>query len=330
MNRRIFSTLILTLALPAVLAAQGVDPQGRDATPASLQFGPPLRANFVFAYKYTERVRSTLELDGALFDSTERLLTYYMTMHQTVATDGSHRVSLELNVDSMQLDFRSTGDSLHFHTQHLQGDDWNMVRHREVLVPSAFVSRVMMFQLAPYGQVIGIGGKALADLREQGNVPEVDPFTRARLAEMTLDSYIASVLLPWRCVVPLGSRVQTGKPVQLHDVPLTMDRTSFRNDVTSTLEYGADGLPVLRFEAALDSVVTPTLTLLQFDQPMNITGADGRITGQLRMQEDGVVSGGWSVATGTIKANRSGQQVTERVRHEVFIEAMGTTTYAGR
>lgn len=329
MNGRICSTLVLFLLIPMTLAAQGTDPEGRNTVPTFLQFGPPLRAQFVFAYKYTERVRTTLELDGVPFDSTDRTLTYFMTMHQTVANDGSRRVQVELNVDSMQLDFRSSGDSLHFHTQHLQGDDWNMVRHREILVPSALVSRVMMFQLSPYGEIIEIGGRALADLREQGEVPEVEPFTRARLAELTTDEYLASVLLPWRCVVPLGARVDAGRPAVLRNVPLTMDRIAFRNDVNSTLEFGRDGLPFLRFDAKLDSVVTPTMTVLQFDQPMSVVGAEGTITGQMKMQEDGVVSSGWSVATGTINAERGGQKVVERVTHEVFIESMGTATYAG-
>ncbi len=329
MNGRNYSALILFFLIPLSLVAQGTDPEGRNSVPTSLQFGPPLRAQFVFAYKYTERVRTLLELEGTPYDSTDRTLTYFMTMHQTVSNDGSRRVMVELNVDSMQLDLRSSGDSLHFHTQHLQGDDWNMVRHREILVPSAFVSRPLMFQLSPYGEIMGISGKALADLREQGEIPEVDPFTRARLKELTTDDYMASVLLPWRCVVPLGALVEVERPVVLKSVPLTLDRVAFRNNVNSTLEFGKDGLPVLRFDATLDSVVTPTITLLQFDQPLNVVGAEGTITGKLKMQEDGVVTGGWSVATGTINADRGGQKVTERVTHEVFIESMGTVTYAG-
>ncbi len=321
--------LLILFLVPSFLVAQQPDPEGRRERPDTFNFGPPLRSKFLFAYKYTERVRTNISVDGEAFDSTERTLTYFMTMRQRMAEDGSNRVAIELNVDSMQVDFRSAGETLKFHTQHLQGEDWNMVRHREVLVPSALVNRMLTFDLSSYGDILNIVSPALEDVREQGNVQGVDAFTRARVAEMTSDAYVSSILLPWRCALPLGATVPVGTPAPLRNVPLTLDRIAFRGDLNATIEFGSDGLPLARFDARLDSVVTPTMTLLQFDEPLRVTGGEGSLSGQLKMQEDGVVIGGWSVARGTIRATRGGQEVVEQVVHEVFIESMGVISYSG-
>jgi len=328
---RLIPTLIfLAGALAsAQLSAQAPDPEGRRALPDTFQFGPPLRSKLLFAYKYTERVTSTIEIDGMPFDSSQRYLTYYLTMRQIVSDDGSGRVAVEVNTDSMQLEVRNSGDSLVFHTQHLHGTDWDKVKHREVLVPSALVNRMVTFDLSSYGELLNVVSKALDDVRDQGTVPGVDEFTRVRIDEVTAGPYVASVLLPWRCVVPLGSRVPVGKPVAVRRVPLTMDRVVFRNDVTSQVDFGSDGLPLLRFTATLDSAITHRMTLVQFAEPITVTSARGSLTGQLKLEEDGVAASGWSVTKGVIEADRGGQKVVERVTHEVYIEPMGTISYAG-
>ena len=75
----------LALAFALVGAASALAQPGgipKAADDDRFSFGPPLRRNVVLAYKYTERVKTVNELNGHAFDSSERVLSYFITERQ--------------------------------------------------------------------------------------------------------------------------------------------------------------------------------------------------------------------------------------------------------
>jgi hypothetical protein len=227
----------------------------------------------------------------------------------------------------MELDFRGMEGRVYFHTQRLEGNDWNLVKHREVFAPSVLVNRPITFTMTPYGQILSVGGRSIKSAREQADDPAVDQFTRSRLDEVLTDEYLASVLLPWRGVLPLGQKVAFEKDLK---IPFwtSFDRVSFRDTATFRLTNGADSALHLIFTANLDRPLTKTFTIAGFDDAIPITSAGASLNGDLKLDEDGVVRSGWTMMKGTILGKRHGIPVTGTITHEVYVEAIGMMPFA--
>lgn len=314
------SALLLTLFVgPGTPGALAQDGKGGSV---KFKFGPPLRNNILFAYKYTERVRAIHSIDGAPYDSSERVLTYFITQRQVPVPEKAGVIDVQVLVDSMQLDYRHPSDTFFFDTQKLSGEEWNMVKHREVLVPSALVNRMVVFRLSPYGEVLSLKSEALDEVRRQASEPGVDIFTQTLVAGVTSDEYLTSVLLPWRGVVPLGREVRYDRPVTLPFFA-SLDRVSFKEKVTSYLEKKPDGELHLRFDATLARPHTKMMTITSFDEALKVKSTTATMTGDLKLDEDGVVHSGWSVAKGTIMSDRGGSKIRSDISHEIYIESIG-------
>src|SRR3954468_8246657 len=96
-----FALIILAACGPRA-SAQGPAPSASDR----FDFGPPLRANIVFIYKYTERVTEVHEMNGQIADSTQRVLTYYISQRQIPSNTRKGLLAIEANIDSMEIDVR--------------------------------------------------------------------------------------------------------------------------------------------------------------------------------------------------------------------------------
>lgn len=287
-------------------------------------FGPPLRSNHVFAYKYTERVTTVHEISGSVADSSERTLTYYITQHQFPTPGKNGMLTVQANIDSMMLEVRTDGGQrLEFNTQTFAFTDGRLAAHREVLVPSSLVNRLVTFNITPYGEILSVDSRDLENVQEQAKDSTIDEFTRTRLAEITTDQYLASVFLPWR-MLPVGRQVEYNEPVS---VPLWMsfDRLSFKGTGTSTLAKSPDGDPVLRFEGRLSSPVLAKITTTGFDDPLTVKSANANVAGELTLESDGVVRRGWTAVTGSAVSDRHGIPVNTRIRHEAYIETIGVS-----
>jgi len=301
------------------------------AVPSSAQengfsFGPPLRSKHLFAYKYTERVTTVHEMDGGATDSTERVLTYYITQRQIPIPEKKGMMKVEANIDSMTIDLRGADQRITFNTQLFAQQDWKIGGHREVLVPASLVNRMVSFEVSPYGEIMEIESVELDKARKQAELPQVDAFTRARLAEITTDEYLAAVLLPWR-MAPLGRKVEYNKPMA---TPLwvALDRLSFRGTGSVAVMKSSTGGPKLRFEGRVKNPVFAKITTAGFDEPLTVKSAEASVAGEMELESDGVVRSGWASITGTAISERSGAAVNSRIRHEVYIESLGVAPYA--
>lgn len=291
----------------------------------TFRFGPPLRSSFLFAYKYTERVTTVHTMVGGAADSSERVLTYYITQHQFPTPGKNGLITVQANVDSMSLEFTEGADRLTFNTQRFVEQDWKLSGHREVLIPSSLVNRLVTFSVSPYGEILGMESEDLEDAKKQAADPGVDEFTRTRLQEITTDAYLASVLFPWR-MLPLGRTVGYGRPVS---VPLwmAMDRISFRGDGTLTLMKSPSGEPKAHFEGRLAGPVLAKLTVAAFGEPLTVKSATASVAGEMELEADGVVHSGWIAINGTASSMRDGRPVETRIKHEVYVEAMGVSPF---
>ncbi len=259
-NFKRFSTITVLVAGALFFATQpGVAQQKTDA----LVFGSPLKNDIVFFYKYTEKVNHWfLDKDGKVQDSSERVLTYYLSERQLNAEIGGGTKTIEANIDSMHVDYRGRAGSIKFNTQSI--DDVNnlqLVRHSAVLVPSALVNCVAQLTLSPYGTLVGMKSKSFVNVREQGEDPMLDDFVQKRIEHMVTPEFLSTILFPWRNVVPLGRIVAfgTSTPVQM---TTTLDRVVFTDTATVVLEH-SDSNPthgVIDFKASLANSATEWVT----------------------------------------------------------------------
>lgn len=308
----------LALASVAVLPSSAQD--------NGFAFGPPLRSRNVFAYKYTERVTTVHEMEGNTLDSTERVLTYYITQRQSPVNEGSGMLKIEANIDSMTIDVRRADQRITFNTQLFAEQDWKLGGHREVLAPASLVNRMVTFTISPYGEILDLESAELDKVAKQAEAPQVDEFTRTRLAEVTTNEYLAAVYLPWR-MLPLGREVAFDKPMP---APLwvPLDRLSFRGNGSVTVVKSPTGEPKLRFEGSAENPILAKITTAGFDDPMTVESARASIAGEMELESDGVVRSGWASITGTAVSDRSGATINSRIRHEVYIESLGVAPYA--
>jgi hypothetical protein len=300
------------------------------ALPASAQeqpfsFGPPLRPNIIFAYRYVERVRATHRMEGQVVDSTDRTLTYFITERQLPGQNGTWIV--EANIDSMRVDSRGTGGRVLFNTQSMKGSEM-LVKHREVLAPSSLVNRMVTFTLSPYGEIIKVDSPALRDLLDQAAVPEVDSFTRDRVTALVRDEHLAAVYLPWRGVAPLGQKVEFDRSQSI-PFPTTLDELAFRDTASVKIVRGREGEPGphLQFTASLGEPISPKLTVTAFPGPVTISSLKGGTTGDLKLDQDGVILSGWVTTTATATGRLGDQKLSSDFIQEVFIDQLGMVPF---
>jgi hypothetical protein len=320
MNRSIRSAcLFLLIALCATLTApaQNTAP----ATENTFSFGPPLRRGIVFAYKYTERVRAAQKMFNETVDSSDRTLTYYITQRIVPNEDGSSL--LEANIDSMQVEYFGAGGRISFNTQQLQGNEM-MVKHREVLASSSLVNRMVNFTLSPYGQIIAMQSEGLQSALQQASNPVVDEFTRERIRALAGNGYLASIYFPWRGVLPIGRKVTYGETIR---IPFwsSLDQISFHDTASVTVvpATGATPGPLLRYNATLGNPLNRILTITAFADPVELVGASGTVTGELRLDEDGSVISGWSSSKGIARSKSEGGEITSSFTQEVYVDLIG-------
>ena len=324
MTRILLSSRLATLLLLAAIIPGAPALRAQDC---GMTFGPPLRQNMLFAYKYTERVRSVYETpsdNGPIRDSSERTVTYFMTERQLPIVGDSGLVKIEVNVDSMQLEYHSGDEAFTFDTQK-QATEYREITHRELLVPSALVNRVAIFTLSPYGEVVRIEGPIL-DIREQVNAPQIDEFTRARGMALTTQEYLTSVLFPWRGAAPFGRDVVCGTPVTLK-TGLVLDRVPFNDPVQTTFSMSGENRRLM-YQGTMKHPAVKTMTVNSFRDPLTIVSADGTISGALELDQDGVVREGWSAARGTLVGTVDKLRVTGTISHEVFFSRMWISPFA--
>ena len=318
----------LALAFALVGAASALAQPGgipKAADDDRFSFGPPLRRNVVLAYKYTERVKTVNELNGHAFDSSERVLSYFITERQ-VPGDKKGLTNIEANIDSMKLEYTTPDSKILFNTQHFDPANPGTLKHREVFVPTVLVNHMVVFTLSPYGEVMSVKSEGLDNAKEQAKDKAVGDFLRHRLTASTTSEYLQSVLLPWRGVAPLWRKVAYDQEVKMKSATV-LDRTSFRDTATVALVRSPEGEPVLRFSAHFAKPLNKTMTLASMNDPIDVVSGDGKVSGELKLDPDGVVHSGWSVATGTVVGNASGAQIKSNVRHEIYFEPLGQFTF---
>ncbi|MBS1912125.1 MAG: hypothetical protein JST22_09075 [Bacteroidetes bacterium] len=320
MTRSHGNTMRFSAALfAACVLALGVAPRAQ--AQGFFSFGPPLRPNIVFAYKYVERVTERHVLSGQVIDSSERVLNYYISERQVPKSNGL--IGLEANVDSMEIDIRGIGGHVYFNTQRIdQVSDKELVRNRDVFGPSALVNRMVTFNMTPYGKIVSVESASRKQALEDLMDPAIDPFTRQRLREVFTDEYMTSVFLPWRNVVPLGQKVPYAKQLRV-PFQTAFDRLSFRDTAMVQVVKEPDNAPHLRFSSELDRPLNSEMTITAFDEPVKVTSAHARVGGDLKLDDDGVVLSGWTTMNGTIVTMRNGAPVTSTVTHEVFVQQIG-------
>lgn len=303
------SILLVSLILPAgaVLRAQQ----------AVYEFGPPLRANIVFSYKYTEKVREIHESEGQVLDSSARTQIYYVSERQRPLSNG--RWQIEVNIDSMRNEYVHNGETLVFNTQAVAPSvNFN---DREILGPSVIVNRPAMVTLSPYGEILEVKSESFDGLVEQLSDTTVDPVTRERVLGLITPEYVSAVFLPWRSVAPLGQSVKSGDTIH-REVGLAIDRIPVRANAASVVT-GSKDKPILNFSADIVAPARKMAAYTELLQPVAISGISGRINGGLTLDQDGVVVSGWTAAKATVNATSHGQPLTTTIWHETFTEAIG-------
>ena len=315
-----------------ILLLSGVMPVSaqKNVEKDEFSFGPPLRNNILFAYKYTERVQSwMLDGKGNVVDSSERTLIYYITQRQRPALIGGGAYDIEANIDSMRLDYRGAGGDVEFNTQNRSHvSDVARVRHPAVLVPSTLVSSVTHFTVSPYGALVGMKSPAFESLKQQAEDPTLDDFTYKRIDQMINEELLSTVFLPWRNVLPLGQVVQYGTPINVPSIT-ALDRIVFNDSTQVVLQHSnTDSTrPVLEFNGTLSNPSTEWVTYEGKPEPVLLSDAEGVITGRLNLDQDGVVLSGFSTASGKAEGSARGKKVNARFEHQVFVELMGMTNF---
>jgi hypothetical protein len=308
--------LLNALAVTAALA--GIAVSDASAQDKPLAFGPPLRPNIVFSYKFTERVRAVYESQGQVVDSGQRVLTYYVSQKQEPMTGG--RWQIEANIDSMRVEYVHNGETLHFNTQDAATEQFD-INHREILGPSAIVNRVAMITLSPYGEVLNVESPSFEFLKEQIAAPGVDAVTRERVVDLISPEFLSAAVFPWRSVAPLGRTVGYSETLRVPFVGV-LDRIAVRDTAEVTLTRH-NGKATLGFTSDFGHTARKLAAFTELLEPVSIASIDGSISGALTLDDDGVVVSGWTTAKGTINGVVSGAPLVATVWHETFTEMIG-------
>lgn len=321
--------LLLLLCGPTTeLAAQQGSQKGAEA---SVQFGPPLRNNILFHYIYTERVRHWFTDErGEVVDSSERNLVYYITQRQRASGLGAGAVEIETNIDSMRIRYTGTDGEISFNTQVMENiSDLTLLRHPAVLVPSTLVNAVSHIAISPYGTVgDSIRSAAIASYREQKEDPMLDDFTYKRMDHFLEDDYLKTVFFPWRGVLPIGQSVTYEEPTPIAFVG-ALDRITFRDTAAVVVTAAEEGRGhLLRFVAKLSDPQEEWITYDAIPLPVLLNGASATMTGQLELDQDGVVLSGFTNTSGTTIGTARGTSYNARIEHEVYIKLDGMVNFA--
>lgn len=329
-NHMLNRTVMIAAGILALLAVLGphASAQNIGAGENTFAFGPPLRNGILFNYKYTERVKTWLmDKTGSVQDSSERVLIYYITQRQTDAEIGGGATVVEANIDSMSLDYRGAGGDVQFNTQIREhANDVLRLRHNAVLVPSTLVSSPTRFTISPYGSLVQAQSKSFTSIREQAQDPMLDDFTYKRIEQMITDEYLSTVFLPWRNAVPFGHTLTYGEQTRIPFIG-ALDRIVFVDSVDVTLQRGEEDplKPTLNFRAHLSKPKTEWMTLEGWEAPMLVNNADAVITGMYKLDRDGVVLSGISMANGTVEGSTRGQKHSARFEHQTYVELINMT-----
>ncbi len=315
--------------IPSILLACAAFAPRASAQGEKFNFGSPLRYNIVFGYTYSERVKTSLyDEGGAMVDSAERMVVYHISERQVLADSASGKIDFQANVDSMEVTYRNflTGETTTFNTQKPE-DIGNVakVRHREVLGPSVVVNRFVTFNLSPYGDILSHSSEALEDIREQTKGADVDGFTRVRVHEVTGREQLASLYFPWRGVAPVGRTVTMEEPLN-GEFTGVLDRLPFHDKVVSRLRNTDKGL-MLSYESTFNGAAAPATSITSLDDPLEVKSLRGSVSGELKLDEDGVARSGWSGATGVISGASGGKNYTYAVSHEIYIQQVDMTPF---
>ena len=310
----------LILLVVATLGSASFNSLG--AQTKSLEFGPPLRPNIVFSYKFTERVSTVYESNGEVLDSGQRILSYFVSERQLPLAGG--RWQIEANIDSMRVEFTNGGKTLRFNTQEAAHENFD-INHREILAPSLLVNRVAMVTLSPYGEIVSIESPSFDFLREDAANPANDLFTRERLLDLITPEFIGATMFPWRSIVPLGRKVAYNDTLRIPYAGV-LDRVSIR-DTAEVVLTRTNEKPVLNFASTFSRAVRPNAAFTELLDPVAITGVDGRVFGSLNLDDDGVVVSAWTASSGKIAGTIAGAPVTATVRHETYTETIGMMSF---
>lgn len=325
-------TLITGLALMlAVLCLNTPEMAAQPAGKNSINFRYPLRNNTLFAYKVTERLKAVHRRNAQVADSSERIITYYITQRQTPVKDKPGLLAVEANVDSMVIDYRGLGDSVKFNTQ--KRPSQQAVRHPEVFATSVVINRPVTFTYTAYGDIVSVKNPDIDKIREQAldTTLELNPYTRQRLLQAVEDARLACTLPAWRGLLPVGQNLKFG--TFLDGTGYTcLDMTVFRDTLYMHLlgpaKAGAPGTdkPHLHFEGPLRTPLLPVATFSCYNDPVTITGVQGRTFGDLFLDDDGVVANGLMSVTGRLTGTLpGGDKVQSTLTQEVYIDRMMMT-----
>ena len=332
MNASGFNRFAFLILLAGAAVLLGTEQGSAQEKTDALVFGSPLKDDIVFFYRYTETVQEWfLDKDGAVQDSSERVLTYFIGQRQLNSDLGGGAKVIEANIDSMQLDYRGSAGNVTFNTQNLSNaQDMKLVRHPAILVPSSIVNCVTRMTLSAYGTFVNMNSQSIENLRKQGEDPMLDDYTQKGIEYIVKPEFLTTVFFPWRNVVPLGRIVPFGKPMKVATTS-AIDRIVFADSATVVLEHvNEDGVAgVLDFKAPLSNHVTEWTTFEGNENPVLVNDADGFISGKLMVDRDGLVLQGWSMADGTIKGSARGKAVDVRVRHQVSVELLDQKSFPG-
>lgn len=312
MNRSLLRSLSIVAALAGLTAADAA------AQVKPLQFGPPLRPNIVFSYKFTERVRAVYESGGAAIDSGSRILSYFISQKQSPLSGG--RWLIEANIDSMHVEYMHNGESVTFNTQNAAHESFD-INHREILAPSAIVNRVAMITLSPYGEVLEVESPSFDFLIEQIAEPGVDPVIGERVLDLIAPEFLSATLLPWRSIAPLGQAVTYDDTLSIPFAGV-LDRIPVR-DTAKVVLTRQNGKAVLNFSSDFARSTRPVAAFTELLDPVSIISTKGHISGALNLDDDGVVVSGWTAAKGTVTGTVSGAPIAATIWHETYSEMIG-------
>ena len=297
----------------------------------SVTFGPPLRDNILFHYVYTERVRHRfMDETGAVIDSSERNLIYYITQRQMPSEFGEGAHNIETNIDSMRIRYVGSDGEISFNTQVMADiSDINLVRHPAVLVPSTLVNSVVHATISPYGSVADtLRSESIASYREQKEDPMLDDFTYKRMDHMMEDDFLKTIFFTWRGVLPIGRTVEYGRPTPIPFIA-TLDRITFEDTAAVVITAADEGRGhLLRFTSRLSDPTYEWITYDAIPLPILLNGASGTMTGQLELDQDGVVLSGFTIANGTATGTARGKVYNVKIDHEAYIELGGMVNFA--
>lgn len=309
-------SLLRALSIAAAIAGLSATETAAQVRP--LVFGPPLRPNIVFSYKFTERVRTVYESAGVAIDSGSRVLSYFISQKQSPLSGG--RWLIEANIDSMQVEYVHAGETLRFNTQEAAGAEFD-ITHREILAPSSIVNRVAMITLSPYGELLEVESPSFDFLREQIADSTVDPVIRERVLDLIAPEFLSATFLPWRSIAPLGRTVAYDESMRIPFAGV-LDRIAVRDTAQIVLTRMNDKA-VLNFSSEFAQAMRPVAAFTELRDPIVIESTNGRISGALNLDDDGVVVSAWTTAKGTVTGTASGAPIAATVWHETYTEMLG-------